>query len=161
MIDVTAIASGAAAVNSLTQTAQALLRLKESGSLDAQTGSHVLELVSNAMATQAAYFALSEERNELKAKLDRYDNWAEEAGRYELHEIGTGIFVYRIKEAVKGDEPLHNICPHCYQKGFKSILQSTHLSGSCFRLDCPACKAQFVYGEPERFEYAYEPEGRL
>jgi hypothetical protein len=70
-----------------------------------------------------------------------------------LAEVASGVLAYAIKEAVRGAEPEHHLCPDCYQKGQKSLLQREYREvGRASLLVCHRCGLDlYVTGmrEPE------------
>jgi hypothetical protein len=50
--------------------------------------------------------------------------WDAEKGRYELKEVGPGAFARAVKPDVQGSDPMHYICPTCYEQGKKTPLQA-------------------------------------
>ena len=74
------------------------------------------------------------------AKLDRFDA---EAARYKLQPTEYGAFVYFLREEHSNGEPMHCICPNCFEGAAKSILQPKGLL-----FVCPRCKAEFVNRNP-------------
>lgn len=89
------------------------------------------ELQSKMLDAQNAALAANEERaalvqrvSGLEQEVARLRAWDSEKERYELKQWGDGAFAYTLKETETSSEPLHAICPGCYQRGTKSILQS-------------------------------------
>jgi hypothetical protein len=65
--------------------------------------------------------------------------WEAEKERYELTEIGPGVFAFALKESMRQGQPVHRICANCCANGTKSYLQR-HLSGPVLeRLKCNTC----------------------
>ncbi len=69
--------------------------------------------------------------------------------KYEMVEITSGSFVYRIKEDKRGDEPIHHVCPNCLNDAKKTILQiqrrptSATIGREKQKLVCTNCPAEF------------------
>ncbi len=70
------------------------------------------------------------------ANLDRFDA---EAARYKLQPTERGAFVYFLQEGHSHGEPVHCVCPNCFEGSVKSILQPKGLL-----LACPRCKAEYA-----------------
>jgi hypothetical protein len=90
-----------------------------------------LELQSKMLEAQSAAFAANEERATLIERVSSLEQdvahlraWDSEKQRYELKQWADGAFAYALKETEAGGEPMHAVCPGCYQRGTKSILQS-------------------------------------
>ena len=54
--------------------------------------------------------------------------------------VSKDKLAYRIKEAHRGLEPPHYLCPACYQKREKAILQPHEWSMGNPTLECPVCE---------------------
>jgi hypothetical protein len=108
-----------------------------------------LELQSKMLEAQSAAFAANDERasliqrvSSLEQEVARLKAWEGEKQRYELKKWGEGAFAYVLKASEARGEPIHPICPNCYESGSKAILQSNrepqwtkHVWG------CPKCNA--------------------
>ena len=67
--------------------------------------------------------------------------------RYQLKDYGGNTFAWELKADAANSEPIHRLCPACFSKRRKSILQfDLHTGASQDRYDCPACKAEFDFG---------------
>jgi len=111
----------------------------------------ILDVQQQVMAANESYSAATSRIKELEAELAKLNNWEQEQQRYQLHSLVPGTLVYRIKPDMQGTEPPHDICPNCYQKGAKSILQEGRSQGSYFSgthiYFCPQCKTEFQGGD--------------
>jgi hypothetical protein len=76
-------------------------------------------------------------------KLATYDKWETERARYLLKQVGSKIFVYELNPTNAAGEPIHQICPRCYEAREKSILQrqARDWDGQF----CPICKNVYDY----------------
>lgn len=96
----------------------------------------ILGLQSEVMAVHGKMEELSRVKDEVEKKLEDKVRWDEEEKRYTLTELAPGILVYALKEGQKGSEPAHYLCPNCFQKKEKSILQKpspNHRNYKCHR----------------------------
>ena len=113
----------------------------------ARRNAAVIELQEKILGAQSAQAALVERVHELEAKVTSFEKWEAEKQRYQLKDFGGGTFAYALKADKAGGEPAHCICPNCYQKGHKSILQ---IKGrNAFKQDmakCAACETTFDLG---------------
>ena len=77
-----------------------------------------------------------------------HKRWESEKQRYRLQQVDPGVVVYIVREeAATQDEPVHYLCPACYEKCKKSILQATPELRKRRRVhQCPECRAEFVFG---------------
>ena len=63
-------------------------------------------------------------------------------------------------EEARGTEPLHEICPKCYEDRRKSPLQRSETRNGLTRLHCPSCDRDFKIGrfvEPRVERRKYGP----
>ena len=101
--------------------------------------------VQTALAdAQAEQTTLIQTVHELEEEITRLKAWNTEKQRYKLVEVGAGAFAYVVKPEAQGSEPEHLLCPTCYEKGKKLILQALSMAEQRgVRGDvrtCPACK---------------------
>jgi hypothetical protein len=132
---VSEVFGGIAALKSALDIAKAIKGMSDAAAINAA----VIELQGQILAAQADQFALLEEKRAIEAKLAQLETWEAEKQRYELKDLrGDGsVFAYALKEAMVGGEPPHSICPDCYLRGVKSILnQVTRVPGRCHVLVC-------------------------
>jgi hypothetical protein len=107
----------------------------------------VIELQEKILAAQAAQSALVEQVGELEKQVAGFEAWEAQKQRYQLKDFGGGTFAYELKAEETRGEPLHRICPSCYEKGRRSILQFGAQNGfSQDRYLCPACDNSFDFG---------------
>jgi hypothetical protein len=117
----------------------------------AQRDRIVVDLLAKMGEAQTAHLALIQRVHDLEKELQKRRDWDRQKKRYELKEIGIGVFAYVRKPAVKPIEPTHCLCPACYDQERKSILQASHhLNAS--ELFCPTCKTEIAV-QPQRPEY--------
>ena len=129
------------------ETAQKLVEVRDAiktGDMARELLAHILEAQQATLSAQAREAALTEEIGGLKARLIEFETWETEKQRYELAEYRPGTFAYAIKEATRGAEPVHRICPNCYERRVKSILQHVLRSRAGYeKVHCPACSNDF------------------
>lgn len=145
MMDLIAGAFGT--LKTASEITQGLLALKT----DAAVSSKAVELnrviadvQHQLFAAQTDYAALSGRIRELEADIVKFKNWEQEKQRYQLHPLAEGTLVYRVKPEMKDSEPVHDICPNCYEQGIKSILQKTQKTAGHHAFSCPGCKHIFL-----------------
>jgi len=81
---------------------------------------------------------------ELEAELTRFKNWESEKARYQLVELAPSTFVRRLKAEMANGEPVHDVCPNCYEQGMRSILQKNAVVKGHHSFLCPHCQAVFL-----------------
>lgn len=101
---------------------------------------------NDALHAQQVQSKQSARIRELEQTIEEFEDWESERARYTLVDAGQvgGVFVYLLlEEAAHEDEPTHYICPACYQKRVKSILQRDKVQGTRKSL-CPECGSSFL-----------------
>ena len=74
--------------------------------------------------------------------------------RYQLKDFGGATLAYELKPDCVNGEPVHRICPACYQKDRKSLLQPTgRVFSAQAQWHCPECKADFLFGVRRERDY--------
>jgi hypothetical protein len=81
--------------------------------------------MADVMTTLAdAKIALSEIRTELHEKDQEIARLKEaESGRYELVEMPNKALVYAVRDSARGDQPKHYLCPTCFYKGQRLLME--------------------------------------
>ena len=120
------IAAALATVKAVSDLTASIL----SGVIDDKVRAKATELNSSIITLQGTIFSIQSENQELleanksiKQELIEISDWNNEKNRYQLTELSSGVFVYLLKEDECKSEPIHCICPNCYQQQKKSILQ--------------------------------------
>jgi len=108
-------------------------------------GNVVIALQEKIFAGNAMYSELVQRKDELEREIVSLKDWEAEKARYELVELYEGALAYAVKEAMRGGEPFHYICPACYQQRKKSILQGATWHLGEHSLTCPACELKVVH----------------
>ena len=98
----------------------------------------VLDLQTKVYAAQAKYQELADIKLQVEQKLIAYEKWDSESARYQLTELTPGIFVYMLKPEKAAGEPIHYLCPHCFQQHKKAILH--HPSADHTNYVCDGCE---------------------
>ena len=106
----------------------------------------ILDAQHGAITAQAAQAETLAKMRELEAKLAAFENWENEVRRYKLTDFGGETFAYLLRPEMSDGEPSHRLCPACFQKKGKSILQFRHKSFGQGIYGCPSCKADFRFG---------------
>ena len=111
---------------------------KKAAEVDAQ----IFAAYESALASQARQLELSKRNQELEEEVTRLKSWDVQKGDYELKAIENSAFVYSLKENAKSAEPVHWLCPPCYENSKKSILQRGTPFQRRYPWLCPVCKAE-------------------
>jgi hypothetical protein len=148
MTDISAIASFATSVRAAVEITKAMKDVRDANLIQTKVFELTREIMAaqsyaiEAMATQSALLNRIRELEEEKAKLE---TWNAEKSRYELKSIQTGVTIYALKEGMESGEDHHYICPTCYNRGQKSILQQeTHIPGMVVMQVCHECGTELV-----------------
>jgi hypothetical protein len=99
----------------------------------------IIELQEKILTAQAAQSELVEAVGQLKARVAELEAWEAEKERYELDQITTGFFCYRLKPTMGAGEPIHRLCADCYAAGKKKFLQQQISGPSLDRFACGGC----------------------
>lgn len=144
MIDLVTIAAAIPSAISAAKDAIGMAKSIRDLTSDAETKTAMSELLGRLIDTQGLILdaqgkmqEISAYTREVESQLAEYRNWDIEAGRYKLTEPHPGTFVYAKKDGLPGDEPMHYLCPACFQKRQKSFLQYTGNHGTYGR--CHPC----------------------
>jgi rubrerythrin len=107
-----------------------------------QLGAQVVAQNQDALqATERERAALTR-IHELAEKVRELEKFQAERDRYDLVEDYPGTFALRIKEAARGTEPMHYVCPGCMDNSrVKSILQFHDRDKDLAQ--CPSCKTPY------------------
>ena len=115
----------------------------------------LIELTKQIVASHTQIAALVARESELKAEVARFKDWSHDKERYELYEIVPGTLAYRVQPGMQGAEPMHYLCPRCYQNHVKSILQNGGIKDHLHYLQCPECKTTFPCRRLSRFDASF------
>lgn len=107
----------------------------------------VIELQERILSAQEATAEARERLRELETQLAERDAWETMASRYVLKDYGGSPFAYELLSDRADGEPVHRICPTCYQKRSRSILQYKYCDNTKRdHYSCSACCTEFVFG---------------
>lgn len=111
-----------------------------------------IKLQGQIITAQQATIAAQERLRELEASVSAYENWESQKARYKLVDYGAGTFAWELRPECSNEEPLHRICPRCFEQRLRSVLQfknRTHAKQDLYV--CSACATEFFFG-------AYDPQ---
>ena len=119
-----------------------------------------IELQEQILAAQAAQSVLIDQVRDLERKLAGFEAWEAERKRYALTDFGGDTFAYALRPEAANGEPLHRLCPNCFEQRRKSILQFEFRTGaSQDKYLCPSCKTEFEFGRRQQRNVNREPRG--
>ena len=148
MVDMSAIAGFATSVRAAVEITKAMKDLNDANLLQTKTFELTREIMAaqsyavDAVTAQSDLLQRVRQLEEEKAKLE---TWNAEKSRYELKSIQTGVTVYALKESMEQGEEPHYLCPTCYNRGQKSILQREVRSPGMVRMQiCHECGTELI-----------------
>lgn len=83
---------------------------------------------------------------ELERQIADFNEWAREAERYKLVQPFPGTFVFALQDESSRGEPAHFLCPGCFGRREKSILQG--FGPGDYTGQCLKCEVHFVLSTP-------------
>ena len=103
----------------------------------------LLEMQTDAISTRTAQVELLEQVRALKEQLKAFNDWDEQRPRYTLVcPWNDAAQVYALHEASSDGEQPHFLCPNCFHKRHRMILNQIIKTANRFvSLACPSCKA--------------------
>jgi hypothetical protein len=111
----------------------------------------VIELQEKILTAQTAQSTLIERIRELEKEVAGFETWDAEKQRYRLTDFGGNTFAYALKQEAANGEPSHRICPNCYEKRHRSILQfDFRTSVGQDKYKCPSCKTEYEFGSRQQ-----------
>lgn len=116
------------------------LRQIQSLALTLQT--HNADIVDRDIKLMQEIAEVKAQNAKLQEALAKAQEWDTEAARYQFVERFPGTFVYARKPPLADGEPMHYLCPACFQKRQKSFLQDAGIHG--------------IYGRCHQCDIAYQ-----
>ena len=105
--------------------------------------SAVMDLQEKILTAQQSQTSLMETVGDLEKEVAALKAWDADKQRYELKDLGKGFYAHVLKQGMENGEDPHALCTNCYQKGFKSVLQSSgHVMVVERSWDCHGCKSK-------------------
>jgi phage FluMu protein Com len=165
MVDLASFASAISSLKTAGDITKALVGLHDAQIVQSKVielNGIILSAQQSALAAQSDQFTLLEQVRNLEAQIVKLEAWNAEKQRYELTDVGVGVFTYIVKPSMKGAQPIHCICSECFERGHKSILQQEANTYGSVTLKCPKCKTGITASEdhpnyPFRREHAPQP----
>jgi hypothetical protein len=126
-MDIGTVTAGAGAFKAGMDAIQALKNLVSGEAAAAKITDIQTALINaqqSAIEAQTAHSTDIARVRELEEKMRAFETWDSEKARYELKKHpDANVMTYALKEGMQPSEPPHEICPDCYQRRIKSILQ--------------------------------------
>lgn len=116
----------------------------------------IIDAQSTILSAQEERSNLLARIRELEGQLSEKRKWDEETSRYELRDYGSGTYAYHLRAELAAGEPDHRLCPTCFSRGTKSVLQFRYKSSNQQDIfDCRSCNTEFFLGERREAEQGY------
>ena len=146
-MDITAIQAAITGLKVATGLTKGILETKieieiQGKVIELQTA--LLEVHTNAISATTAQFELLERVRTLEEQLKAFNDWDEQGPRYALvcPWEGNVAQVYALRKASSAGEVAHFLCPNCFHKRQRVILNPVFVTANRWvSLACPSCKA--------------------
>ncbi len=163
MTDAATISAGLQSLKAAFDIGKALTNL----SISAEIKSRIIEMNGKILAAQESAIAsrdyqsaLLKQIGDLEKHIAELEAWDAEKQKYELINIRdektTKNFGPAFARALKADagtsEPSHLVCPDCYEKREKTILQEESRAGNIRVLFCQRCQFEISRTGPWEFD---------
>ena len=156
-MDLSSFSAAVSALKAAKDLGTALLDLRDFNQVAATTSKlngELLKAQDSLFTAQSKMLELQSEHMEVLNKLRELEKGAEQRSRYQLVEIGPGVFAYRLKDpqhredgGADKDEPIHYLCQPCWDvRKHRSVLMKG-FDGFFVSLNCPNCGTKFRTGE--------------
>jgi Zn finger protein HypA/HybF involved in hydrogenase expression len=155
------LSSIASGIKTATEITQDFIALKVDAAVSAKAvelNRILSDILQQLLSSQTEQAAQASRIRDLEAEIMHLKHWKNEKKRYGLQELVSGTFVYRVKPGMEKGEPVHDLCPHCYQQDVKSILQRSGTTNGCVSHICPHCKTVFSGNEVDFSGSRQQPE---
>ncbi len=133
--EISAAIQSVKAVAELAKAANTIANHNELMTAVNEVHSRLMEATAVALAAQERHSNLLRQVADLKKQVADLTAKQTKADRYQLHSFPKGTLVYKLKDAVEGDEPMHFLCTKCVDSGGHTKLQPWGVR----RLKCNSC----------------------
>jgi hypothetical protein len=150
MVDMSAITGLAASLTAAVNITKAMKDFHDANLIQTQVYQLTGEIMNAQQAALAAMMAQNELINrvrELEAEKAKLQAWETEKQRYRFKDFGGHTFAWELKpEAATADNPVHLICPTCFEQRRKSPLQFQYKAYGQDKYHCYPCDVTFDLG---------------
>ena len=151
MFDATAMTGMITSIKAVAELSQLAIKAHDAAAIRAKVIELQGEIVTAqnaALMLQAEHSALLSQKSDLEKEVADLKAWDAEKQKYELVNIRddatTKHFGTALARALKKDagtsEPFHFICPDCYERSEKTVLQEEGRPGRIQVLFCQRCR---------------------
>ena len=154
-MDITIIKTALDAAKGAFSAAKVIQQLSKDTAVNAaviEIQQSLLSLQEMMLSAQEQILGLMGERDSARRELAESRGWEDTQSRFELFVPIEGTMVYRLKAVHAAVEPMHYLCPICFEKKVKVILQMPSPANLIY--GCKACEAEFWFHPPPDYNYA-------
>jgi len=145
MMDMIAGAFGT--LKTASEITQGLLTLKTDAAVSAKAvelNRVIFEVQQQLFNAQTDYAAVLARVRDLEAEIAKCRDWEKEKDRYQLHALAPDTWVMRLRPVFQNSEPVHDLCPNCFEDGHKSYLQGCGTTHGRHAFQCNKCGSSFL-----------------
>lgn len=103
----------------------------------------VLDAFERAIEAREAYSTQADRIRALEAEVAHLQAWDAQKQQYELKPIGQASMARILKPEARGAEHPHWLCPNCFERGRKSLLQNANkIERGHLIVACNDCRLQ-------------------
>ncbi|MDK1377112.1 MULTISPECIES: hypothetical protein [unclassified Sinorhizobium] len=107
----------------------------------------IMSAQGTAVAAQSQMLQMVHEIAELKAQVAKVEEWKATSERYHLVDYGGNTLAYELTEKAANGEPIHRLCPVCFEQRRRSILQFRFKTNAGQqKYACVPCDREFDFG---------------
>ncbi|MDX6805012.1 hypothetical protein [Terrihabitans rhizophilus] len=148
-MDMGAIAGAIGSLKTASEMAKAVMDLRDASAIQSKVidlQSVIVAAQSSALSAQSDQFTLMHQLRGLQSKLEQLEGWDATKRRYLLKDYGGATFAYELRANAAEGEPIHRICPACYEKKIRSVLQFSYNASGRDTYDCHSCGKKMNFG---------------
>jgi hypothetical protein len=148
MVDMAAISGFATSMRAAVEITKAMTNIRDANMMQTKIFKLTREIMaaqSDAVEAVTAQSDLLQRVRQLEEEKAKLETWNAEKGRYDLKAIVPGVTVYALKKGMEHGEEPHYLCPTCYNRGQKSILQQETRTPGMIRMQvCHECSTELI-----------------
>lgn len=146
MVDITAIGGALSSLKMAYEITKAMKDLDDATKVQGivfELQRVILEAQGSAIEARETHSMQVDRIRELEKEVADFKAWNAEKQNYDLKSIEGGAFAYMLKPDMRGSEPAHWLCQHCYENGKKMLLQAQGRTPDKQQTiyKCPSCKS--------------------
>lgn len=142
MVDMAAIAGAATSLKTAIDISKIALGLRDESLIRTkilEMQGEISSALAGAIAAQTDQLVILKRVDDLEKEVAQLKAWNAEKQNYDLKPISRGTVAYMLKPEMRGAEPPHWLCTHCYESGKREMLQLAEEMSSIWIYQCPGC----------------------